>query len=514
MKALVVEKKNGKTTALREDGVFISVNQDCQVGDTIELKAPILTVSWNARRFMATAAVLALCFFGSGYGYLNVAACSYVSLDVNPSLEFVLNRRDRLLTVNGLNEEGETLSQELLSLPIKGKSLGEALSETERLLLEEGKVQTDAEQVVLINITTDTDERAERLTEEARERFPETEGPSLATSRSTKEDRKAAKQLGISAGKYQEILLLEGSSENVSQNIDNYKDISLPELLIKTGKLPKESIQNSLQEDETEMNRRGLDNDQKERGDGFSENDSETGKPHSQNEPPSQEGERVPSSNNNETEPPANPPVNREKNPSSGSAQETPSGNPKQSDQQNAPSSETHQPNRQENADSEAHHPNGQENADSDVHYPNGQENADSEAHHPNEQENADSEAHHPNGQENADSEENKPNRQEETNPDVNKQKEQNNQIPEMGNSDKQNASTPEAGSPNGQPLPNPEEGSFSQTDAERQDNAGQPQTPTPNPETRDNGQEPPQNKQSAAPDGHEPPSPRNEAPS
>ena len=490
MKALVVEKKNGKTTALREDGVFISVNQDCQVGDTIELKAPILTVSRNARRFMATAAVLALCFFGSGYGYLNVTACSYVSLDVNPSLEFVLNRRDRLLTVNGLNEEGETLSQELLSLPIKGKNLGEALSETERLLFEEGKVQTDTDQVVLINITTDTDERAERLTKEARERFPETEGPSLATSRSTKEDRKAAKRLGISTGKYQEILLLEGSSENVSQNIDNYKDISLPELLIKTGKLPKEGIQNPSQEDETEMNRHGLDNDQKEQGEVPSENDSEAGKPHSQNEPPSQEGERIPSSNNNETEPPANPPVNREKekDPSSGSAQEAPSDNPKQPDQQSTPSSETQHPNGQENADSEAHHPNGQENADSEVHYPNGQENAGSEN--------------------------NKPNGQEETNPDVNKQKGQNNQIPESGDSDKQNASAPEAGSPNGQPLPNPEEGNFSQPDAERQDNANQPQTPTPNPETRDNGQEPPQNNQSAAPDGHEPPSPRNEAPS
>ena len=51
----------------------------------------------------ASAAVVLACSVGA---YAYTVPCSYVSLDVNPSLEFSLNRFDRVLSVSGVSKDG------------------------------------------------------------------------------------------------------------------------------------------------------------------------------------------------------------------------------------------------------------------------------------------------------------------------------------------------------------------------------------------------------------------------
>ena len=68
-------------------------------------------VNW-ARRITASAAALALIIgLGAGVGVYraNRAVAATVSLDVNPSVELTVNRKDRVLGVNANNEDGKTI---------------------------------------------------------------------------------------------------------------------------------------------------------------------------------------------------------------------------------------------------------------------------------------------------------------------------------------------------------------------------------------------------------------------
>ena len=64
------------------------------------------------RRFAAAAAVLVLLIGGVvGFNGYNVAktVAATISLDVNPSIEINTNAKDRVLSVNALNEDAETV---------------------------------------------------------------------------------------------------------------------------------------------------------------------------------------------------------------------------------------------------------------------------------------------------------------------------------------------------------------------------------------------------------------------
>lgn len=76
----------------------------------------------SLRLVAAFAAVIALAIAGSGY-HLHYAAASYVSIDVNPSVELTLNRLDRVIGVYAFNPEGETVLRET---SLNGKRYDEA----------------------------------------------------------------------------------------------------------------------------------------------------------------------------------------------------------------------------------------------------------------------------------------------------------------------------------------------------------------------------------------------------
>ena len=237
MKGLVTEIRDGKAAVLREDGVFVSVRKNCKVGDTIEVPAEV--VSFPVRRVAAAAAALVVMFGAGGYSYMNVQACSYVSLDVNPSVEYVLNRKDLVISAEGLNEDGKALVEELNALGIKGNTLSEALEKTASLLPEDA--DADAEDYVLLNVTSDSDDHADRLSEEAKGVFEKEQKHhrTVACSRASKKSRKHARELGISTGRYEEMLGMEKDPEAFKKHAPEYRDMELGELFTRSGRIGK-----------------------------------------------------------------------------------------------------------------------------------------------------------------------------------------------------------------------------------------------------------------------------------
>ena len=211
MKAVVMETKNGSSVILREDGIFEKVNQTYEVGQTIEWNASLSAhrkpkYSTIYRYAGAAACFAAVVTAGLGATYQTAFACSYVSVDINPSIEFTLNRMNRVLSVTGLNDDAQTIVDELNELGIRFDTLETALDKTQTVLQEQHYL-TDSD-TILIDISSDDPKRLSTLTQkveysmnpsESSERSVE---PTLRLTTSSLADRDEAHTNQISTGRY------------------------------------------------------------------------------------------------------------------------------------------------------------------------------------------------------------------------------------------------------------------------------------------------------------------------
>lgn len=74
--------------------------------------------------FAAVCAVFVLTLGIGGYGYTVRKPVSYISIDVNPSVELALNRYDRVVSASAYNAEGESI---LESVNVKGQLFTDAI---------------------------------------------------------------------------------------------------------------------------------------------------------------------------------------------------------------------------------------------------------------------------------------------------------------------------------------------------------------------------------------------------
>lgn len=208
MKALVLEIRDGVAAALREDGVVVTTRQKCAVGETIELRADILDFPGtkenpaNARRWLRTAAaaVLAFAVIGGSYTYTVAAACSYVSLDVeDAAVELAVNRLGRVIDVRALNGESAALA-ETLSAAVKNRPVEEAVGSAMSRLQEQGYLD-DGETAVVAGVTDRNETRSATLTETVAQ-SAEREGVPVQTVETSAEDRRAAADRAMGAGRY------------------------------------------------------------------------------------------------------------------------------------------------------------------------------------------------------------------------------------------------------------------------------------------------------------------------
>ena len=244
MKGIVLEIRNRTAAVLREDGVIVKTWQKCAVGDTIELSAEKIRFP-SVRSVAAAAAAVIVIGGGSGiYTYENVMACSYVSLDINPSLELVLNRQNRVIKVNACDDEAESVVEAIKEQNIKNMKVDEALETAYDVLKENGYITEDDENYILFNVSSDEKKRTETLTGKIETLFGEKEGALAVTTESSLDDRDKARELGISTGKYHEIRMIEESANPDSVNLDaktvgRYSDMTVRECMEEAGQIPR-----------------------------------------------------------------------------------------------------------------------------------------------------------------------------------------------------------------------------------------------------------------------------------
>ena len=270
MKAVVLEIKEKWAAVLCEDGVIRKVKKgNFKVGDSFDFEAEshkkVVSIGSLRRNMVGSAAALFLIVAGVAgtYSYNNVLACSYVSLDINPSIEYTLNRQDKVVAVKGLNNDGQKIADELLS--VRKVTLKEALQETKQLLTKKNYLKSGSSEDVLIDISANNSARKDTLKKEALSVFDteQTKGElNLVLTESDLKEHKRANSLGISTGEYKQIQYIKNKPEKVGDNQYNdyvlqasdiaiYKDYTVSQLLESSGQ-GKKNTQNDTSDNKAE----------------------------------------------------------------------------------------------------------------------------------------------------------------------------------------------------------------------------------------------------------------------
>lgn len=213
MKAVIVEIRGETAAALGRDGsVFKVKNRSYAVGQTIDVRRSSLS-----RQLAVLAACAAAIFLLVGSGlYAYLAPYSLVSLDVNPSLQYTLNRMGLVLSVEAVNGDGDELLAEMEAL--QNRSIEDAISITVRQIAEDGYFDGDEPGGMVIAASSRSEQEAARLAENARETAlratEEIEKKVVVAAVTVAEDKvQAAKELGVSPGK---LTLVEQLKETAS----------------------------------------------------------------------------------------------------------------------------------------------------------------------------------------------------------------------------------------------------------------------------------------------------------
>lgn len=197
------------------------------------------------KKFIAAACMATLLVGGSGaaYAYYQTPV-SYLSLDINPSVEIGVNAFDKVVKVKGINDDGNKI---LANVHIKGSNVTVAVSTLVYSAVDYGFIADDGSSVVSLTSETDDSKTAAKLESDAETGANQALEESDTTATVIKDNvalarRDQARALGISPGKLNLINKLQ--KVDPTATVDEYKDASVKDIM-KTIKNSKDKLKNN-----------------------------------------------------------------------------------------------------------------------------------------------------------------------------------------------------------------------------------------------------------------------------
>lgn len=163
----------------------------------------------TARRLVAAFACLALVVAGgTGYWAYFSPTCA-ISIDINPSVELSVNRFDKVISVDGIGEEGEALAE---TLDVRFLNYADALDS----LLENQTIEDclARNEVLSIAVAGDNQSQADAILAQAQTCTAGTQNVYCHAADS--EELEHAHEAGLSFGKYQAFLILQSLDPSVT----------------------------------------------------------------------------------------------------------------------------------------------------------------------------------------------------------------------------------------------------------------------------------------------------------
>lgn len=197
------------------------------------------------KKLVAAACMATLIVGGSGaaYAYYQTPV-SYLSLDINPSVEIGVNAFDKVVKVKGTNDDGNKI---LAKISIKGSNVRVAVSTLVYSAVDNGFIADNGSSVVSITSETDNSKTAAKLENDAETGANQALQETDTTATVIKDNvalarRDQARALGISPGKLNLINKLQ--KVDPTATVDEYKDASVKDIM-KTIKDSKDKLKNN-----------------------------------------------------------------------------------------------------------------------------------------------------------------------------------------------------------------------------------------------------------------------------
>lgn len=222
MKAVVLDITGSEATVMTHAGDIIGINDlGYEIGQEITIedkKRPTDNFALRISRFMpAVAAAAAVIVILGGSGYVYYKPYGTVSLDVNPSIEYTINRFDRVLDVNGVNDDGSEIVSELDIKSLKNKDIETAIEETITQIEADGYMEEEDGNYVVVTANTGRDEHTDRLIDKLDRTVAGHKGVEPIAVKVSADELNEAHRQGVSAGKK---VMVDRLSEASGEAID------------------------------------------------------------------------------------------------------------------------------------------------------------------------------------------------------------------------------------------------------------------------------------------------------
>ena len=137
-------------------GADISTDSNIKAFETGNRKSARLKA---ARRGLAAACAAIVVGLGAMIYSLNAVTDSSISIDVNPSIEIITNKRDKVIKVNALNEDAEKV---IGAMKLDDTGLDVTVNELVRAMVEYGYISADKRDI-LVTVENKNEEKAKSI---------------------------------------------------------------------------------------------------------------------------------------------------------------------------------------------------------------------------------------------------------------------------------------------------------------------------------------------------------------
>lgn len=163
----------------------------------------------RVRYVFAAIALLFIMLGGGGYRFYMTPVAA-ISIDVNPSMEWEVNRLDRVISVTCYNEAAENVAEHL---HFKHRKYDEAITELFASTEMSGYLSEDS--TVNFSVVSENAEQSARM----QERAVECAGhycKNVSCHGGSTQERQEANEAGVSLGKYQAFLILREADPSIT----------------------------------------------------------------------------------------------------------------------------------------------------------------------------------------------------------------------------------------------------------------------------------------------------------
>lgn len=231
MKAVIVECSNGAAVALCDDGTFRKLkNKGYSIGQELCIQQKQSSNRMVQKLSICASLALVLLSFAGIGSHSYVEPYSYVSLDINPSIEYALNRYDKVISVSGINTEGQQIVASIES-DIKNQNITTALGVTIGQLEKDHYINQEEYNHVIVSVYSSNDTKTQSITSRVNSLSVEKSNIcSIDTIPVSKEVKDDADSLGITPGKLTLIHAVAETSADSDFNVAEWTDKTVSEL--------------------------------------------------------------------------------------------------------------------------------------------------------------------------------------------------------------------------------------------------------------------------------------------